>query len=101
MRFRFRFEKLGVWQDARAITRAICRLPQTFPSDEMFAMTGQAQQAAISISSNVAEGSGRNWDRYFDDLDRLAQRIAPVNRTLAVEMSKPPFRRHNSQVLNS
>jgi len=65
MKMRFRFEKLEVWQEARAANRAIYKLARKFPKYEMFAMTSQVRRAAISISSNIAEGSGRNSDKDF------------------------------------
>ncbi len=65
MKTRFRFEKLEVWQEARVIKRAIYRLTRKFPNSEMFARTSQIRRAAISVSSNIAEGSGRNSDKDF------------------------------------
>jgi len=65
MKTRFRFEKLEVWQEARAINHTIYRLTRKFPDYEMFAMTSQIRRAAISVSSNIAEGSGRNSDKDF------------------------------------
>jgi len=65
MKTRFRFEKLEVWQEARAINRSIHRLTRKFPRQELFAMTSQIRRASISVSSNIAEGSGRNSDKDF------------------------------------
>jgi four helix bundle protein len=65
MRARFRFEKLEVWQEARKINQAIYRLTRAFPRSEMFAMNSQIRRASVSISSNIAEGSGRNSDKDF------------------------------------
>ena len=65
MKTRFRFEKLEVWQETRAISRVIYRLTRKFPKHEMFAMTSQIRRAVISVSSNIAEGSGRNSDKDF------------------------------------
>jgi len=65
MKTRFRFEKLEVWQEARAINHNVYRLIRKFPKSEMFAMTSQIRRAAISVSSNIAEGSGRNSDKDF------------------------------------
>jgi four helix bundle protein len=65
MRTRFRFEKLEVWQDARKINQAIYRLTRKFPREELFALTSQIRRASTSISSNIAEGSGRNSDKDF------------------------------------
>jgi four helix bundle protein len=65
MKTRFRFEKLEVWQAARKINQVIYRLTRAFPRHEMFAMTSQIRRAAVSISSNIAESSGRNSDKDF------------------------------------
>jgi len=65
MRTRFRFEKLEVWQEARSINHTVYRLTRAFPDHELFAMTSQIRRAAISVSSNIAEGAGRNSDRDF------------------------------------
>ncbi len=62
---RFRFEKLEVWQEARALNRAIYRLMQRMPSSEQYALTSQIQRASVSIAANIAEGAGRNSDKDF------------------------------------
>lgn len=131
MKTRFRFEKLEVWQEARKINRVVYHLTKKFPRDEMFAMTSQIRRAAVSISSNIAEGSGRNSDKdfahfleqsyaslmelastfflsldegylsegeidpLFDEMERLAKRIAALNRSLEVPVSKTPFNRRS------
>jgi len=61
----FRFEKLDVWQ--RAIDHAgyVYTVTRSFPSDERFGLTNQMRRAAVSISSNIAEGSGRASDIDF------------------------------------
>lgn len=65
MRTRFRFEKLEVWQEARKINQVIYRLTKKFPREEIYAMTSQIRRASVSVSSNIAEGSGRNSDKDF------------------------------------
>jgi four helix bundle protein len=65
MKPQFRFEKLKVWQQARALNRATYQLTRSFPRDEMFALTSQIRRASVSVSANIAEGSGRNSDRDF------------------------------------
>ncbi len=61
----FRFEKLEAWQLARAFNMAVYAVSKNFPKDESFALTAQLRRASISISSNIAEGSGRNSDADF------------------------------------
>ncbi len=55
----YSFEKLTVWQDSRKLVTIIYKLTKLFPSDELFGLTNQMRRASISISSNIAEGSGR------------------------------------------
>lgn len=62
-RRRFRFENLEVWQGARALNRKVYRLTRRFPSEEQFGLTTQIRRASVSVSSNIAEGSGRNSDK--------------------------------------
>lgn len=61
----FRFEKLDVWQQARVLNKKIYELSHAFPSHEAYGLTSQIRRASISISSNIAEGSGRNSDADF------------------------------------
>lgn len=55
----YSFEKLTVWQDSRKLVATNYKLTKMFPSDELFGLTNQMRRASISISSNIAEGSGR------------------------------------------
>ena len=61
----FRFEKLGVWQKAVEFADRVYAVTRGFPDDERFGLTSQMRRAAVSISSNVAEGSGRSSDHEF------------------------------------
>jgi four helix bundle protein len=65
MKKRFRFEKLEVWQEARAFNAAVYRLSRAWPRDEVFALTSQVRRAATSVAANIAEGAGRNSDADF------------------------------------
>ncbi len=56
----FNFEKLEIWQEAINFTDAIYTLTRTFPEAERFGLTNQMRRAAVSISSNLAEGSSRS-----------------------------------------
>ena len=53
----FNFEKLEVWNEAIAFADSIYTLTKAFPDDERFGLTNQMRRAAVSISSNIAEGS--------------------------------------------
>jgi four helix bundle protein len=56
----FNFEKLDVWQEAINLGDSVYSVTRTFPDDERFGLTNQMRRAAVSISSNLAEGSSRS-----------------------------------------
>jgi four helix bundle protein len=53
----FKFEKLDVWQKATDFADVVYSKTKSFPSDERFGLTNQMRRAAVSVSSNIAEGS--------------------------------------------
>ena len=55
----FNFEKLDVWQKAIDFADFIYSETRRFPNEERFGLTNQMRRAAVSISSNIAEGSSR------------------------------------------
>ena len=55
----FSFEKLKVYQMARALVKDIYVLQNFFPKEEKYALGDQVRRAATSITANLAEGSGR------------------------------------------
>jgi four helix bundle protein len=55
----FNFEKLDVWQEAIQFADLVYELSADFPGEERFGLTNQMRRAAVSISSNIAEGSSR------------------------------------------
>ena len=54
------FEELRIWQDAQEIALAVYAL---LNDNKDYGFRDQIQRAAISISNNIAEGSGYNSDR--------------------------------------
>lgn len=58
--YTYPFEKLDVWQLAKQLVVKIYSVTKGFPSDEKFGMVNQMRRAAVSVSSNIAEGSSRN-----------------------------------------
>lgn len=55
----FGFERLEVWDRAIQFADIVYSVTRGFPADERFGLTNQMRRAAVSISSNIAEGSAR------------------------------------------
>ena len=55
----FTFEKLETWHKAIDFADLVYSVTKDFPGDERFGLTSQMRRAAVSISSNIAEGSSR------------------------------------------
>ena len=61
----FNFERLEVWHKAIELADTVYSATRAFPADERFGLTNQMRRAAVSISSNIAEGSSRNSRKDF------------------------------------
>lgn len=53
------FADLNTWKEAHTLVLSIYRLTKRFPSDEQFGLSSQMRRAAVSITSNIAEGFSR------------------------------------------
>jgi four helix bundle protein len=53
------YRELLVWQKAKALAVHIYQSTEKFPRNETYGLTSQLRRAAISVSSNIAEGQGR------------------------------------------
>ena len=54
----FKFERLEVWKKSIAIYEKICELSKVIDQREQFSLGEQIRKAALSISTNIAEGTG-------------------------------------------
>src|SRR5687767_10490891 len=67
------FKDLIVWQRSIDLATIVYELTETFPATARFGLARQMDDAAISISSNIAEGYSRSSQReWLQFLDRSA-----------------------------
>ena len=55
----FGFQKLEIYQLSKELVKDICKLSSSFPPDEKYPVQ-QINKAAVSVASNIAEGTSRN-----------------------------------------
>ncbi|MDQ1283984.1 MAG: hypothetical protein QG620_332 [Patescibacteria group bacterium] len=53
------FTDLYAWQEGHKLVLMIYKISKNFPREEMFGLVSQMRRAAVSITSNIAEGFSR------------------------------------------
>ena len=61
----FRFEDLAIWQRAADIAVSLDEIASKLDERRKYRFAEQLRAAALSISNNIAEGSGSNSDKDF------------------------------------
>lgn len=59
------YREVVAWQKAMALTTEVYRVTDTFPPREIYGLTRQVRNAALSVPSNIAEGKGRQTKRDY------------------------------------
>ena len=57
--YTYPFEKLQAWHGAHKMVVRLYEITAKFPAEERYGLTQQLRRAAVSVSSNLSEGSGR------------------------------------------
>jgi len=65
-------KEIKIWNKSIDLTVDVYKATANFPADERFGLTNQSRRAAVSISSNIAEGAGRNSVKEFNNFLGIA-----------------------------
>jgi four helix bundle protein len=68
-----RFTELRVWQRSHQLALDIYRQTRTFPIEERFGIVSQMRRAAVSVTSNIAEGAKRASNQDYARLLNIAE----------------------------
>ena len=66
------YADLIVWQKSKKLVILIYKLTLYFPKEELYGLSSQMRRSAISIPSNIAEGSMRGTPKDFKNFLRIA-----------------------------
>ncbi len=56
------FRNLNIWKEGISLVTEIYKIARLLPDEEKFGLKSQISRAAVSVPSNIAEGSSRNSD---------------------------------------
>ncbi len=62
-----------IWQKGIEITEKVYLITNNFPQNELFSLTNQIRRASVSISSNIAEGFGRNSTKSYMNFLKISR----------------------------
>ena len=66
------YKDLTVWQKSMDLVWEIYRITKKFPGEEVYGLTSQMRRAAVSIPSNIAEGSSHRSRKDYTKFVRIA-----------------------------
>ena len=84
------FWDLHAWREGHALVLEVYKITGAFPQSEKFSLADQMRRCAVSITSNVAEGFGRN------SYKEKARFYNTATASIA-ELPAPPFQSHTAQ----
>ena len=58
-------KKLDAWKFSFELVKEIYRATENLPTNEKFGLASQIRRAAVSVTSNIAEGAGRKSKKEF------------------------------------
>jgi len=63
---RHNFRELEIWKESKKMAKAVYLFSAELPENERFGLKSQMQRSAVSVPSNIAEGSGRSTNKDFN-----------------------------------
>ena len=60
-----KYKDLKFWQRSVNLATQVYSITSQFPAEERFGLISQMRRAAVSVSSNIAEGAGRTSDKEY------------------------------------
>ncbi len=83
------FKELKIWQKGFQIAINSFKLTSTFPKEEKYGITSQITKAAVSIPSNIAEGSSRSSEKDYNRFIEISLGSTFELETQLLKLQKP------------
>jgi four helix bundle protein len=78
----FRFQDLEIWQEGIRLGGILCMVADDFEQRKHFRFAEQIRSAALSISNNIAEGSGSTSSKEFQQFLNYSRRSVFENANM-------------------
>lgn len=91
------FKDLIVWQKSIDLVQAVYELTNNFPANEIYCLSSQMKRVAISIPSNIAEGSKRSSSvEYIRYLVIANSSVAELETQIVIARRLYPNNKYNN-----
>lgn len=74
MRIVFRFEEMEIWKDGVKLTKSLLQIANDLENRKFYRFAEQLRAAAMSITNNIAEGSGSFSNKEFASFLNISRR---------------------------
>ena len=85
---KFRFMDLEIWRDSIEIAEKLFDLADKLEARRFYRFAEQLRGSGLSMSNNIAEGSGSNSDREFSNFLNIARRSTFENANIVLVLEK-------------
>src|SRR5919106_1950668 len=92
---KFRFMDLEIWQEAVDIADRLFDLAEKLERKKLYKFAEQLRGSGLSMSNNIAEGSGSNSKREFLSFLNIARRSTFENANVLLVMEKRKLMEEN------
>ena len=85
---KFRFQDLQIWQFAIEITDELLDIADLLESKKLYRFAEQLRGAGMSMSNNIAEGSGSTSNRDFNNFLNISHRSTFENANILIILNR-------------
>lgn len=85
------FKNLLVWQRSHKFAVDLYKISKSLPKEELYGITSQLRRAAVSIPTNISEGSGKRTEKDFSHYLSIASGSASETEYLLMLIKELEF----------
>jgi four helix bundle protein len=95
------FKKLQVWQKGIQLVKKVYQVTSEFPQSELYGLTNQIRRSAVSIPSNIAEGSAKGNKEFIHFLNIALGSAFEIETQFIISFELTFIDKENFESINS